>query len=154
MQIRVVAGALAAVVLAVGCTSCTAKTAAPAPSPTPVATHAKPRPSTAPTTSGSAALQQEEALQSLGDAGLIECKKHISATGDCTTDADSAISKLDPRYGFTGPFATNFGGAWFHRSTTNGTDWKVIFALGEASIPCSGSYPVPTAILKELAGCY
>lgn len=148
--IRVPILATLLVALAAACTTSKPSAApSPSPSPKPVVriTH---RPSPTPSQATAAA-----ARTALAEDGVIQCQKQPGASGVCNTeDPNPQISQGYPQWGFAGPTLDNYSGTYFKRSSPTTADWAAVWAAGPGPFSCGGSYPVPTAVLRDMGGCY
>jgi hypothetical protein len=138
----------------VGCKSTTKTTVTTVGSPHPVGSPTSVKTKPAQTATGGDPATNATALHALAEAGVIACRKQSGSSGQCNDDPNPEISEAYPLYGFAGPSLISYSGTYFERSSTSSTTWVARWAAGPGPFSCSGSYPVPSAVLKDLGGCF
>ena len=137
-----------------GCKTTTKTTVTTTGSPHPVGSPTIVRTKPPTTTGGGDPATNASALRALAEAGVIACHKQPGADSQCGDDPNPEISEAYPLYGFAGPSLDNYSGTYFRRASVNSASWVAAWAAGAGPFSCSGSYPIPTAVLRDLGGCF
>ena len=100
--------------------------------------------------------QAMSALRAIGEKTCLHYANNPNNNGKCGGIVQTAISKVDPRYGFAGPGAHGYSGSLYRRTNSSSLDWRLVFSRGGGMDECHAfsDFGVPLRVLQDLDVCF